>query len=220
MGRSILRFHRICAVNSTLYCIVLKYSAIFVWSAGADWIKSGIYYLKSLKMKSVFYLTINLSIALSITPQVGQTQETITAGPALEAAILHLDSLFWQAYNVCDVDKMSDFLTEDVEFYHDKNGLATTRGRLMESIKKGLCGNENFRLRREAVAGTIAVFPLEGYGAILTGEHVFYVLEKGKPERLDGLARFTHVWLYKDKAWKMARILSYDHGPASRRFPK
>ncbi len=49
---------------------------------------------------------------------------------------------------------------------------------------------------------------------MLTGEHVFYIIEKGKPEYLDGLAKFTHLWLLKDGSWKMSRILSFDHGPA------
>jgi len=30
----------------------------------------------------------------------------------------------------------------------------------------------------------------------------------------DGLAKFFHVWLLKDGTWKMARVISYDHGPA------
>lgn len=54
------------------------------------------------------------------------------------------------------------------------------------------------------------------YGAIMSGEHVFYILETGKEERPDGLAKFTHLWILKDDSWKMSRILSYDHGPAPR----
>ena len=84
--------------------------------------------------------------------------------------------------------------------------------------KNNLCSNENFRLRREGIAGTMKVFPLQKsdtiYGAILSGEHVFYILEKGKKERLDGKARFTHLWLLNNGVWKMSRVLSYDHGPA------
>jgi hypothetical protein len=132
----------------------------------------------------------------------------------LTATILHLDSLFWQAYNICDVDKASSFFTEDLEFYHDKAGLTKTRAALMEQMKTGLCGSENWRLRREVVEGSVNVFPLNNYGAIISGEHVFFVLESGKKERLDGLARFTHVWQFKDNEWKMSRVLSYDHKPA------
>jgi hypothetical protein len=54
------------------------------------------------------------------------------------------------------------------------------------------------------------------YGAVMTGEHLFYLREPGKAEFPDGRARFAHLWLLKDGAWRMARVLSYDHGPATR----
>jgi hypothetical protein len=109
---------------------------------------------------------------------------------------------------------MSQFIAEDIEFYHDKGGLTTTNSTLMESIKNNLCARSDWRLRREALPGTVRVFPLNEYGAIISGEHYFYIRQEGKHERLDGLAKFTHVWQYKDGQWKMKRILSYDHGPA------
>jgi Domain of unknown function (DUF4440) len=137
----------------------------------------------------------------------------------LTATILQKDSLFWTAYNQCDTDNFQEFFTADVEFYHDKGGITNGLDNLMALTKKNLCGTNNFRLRREVVEGTVKVFPLHTngviYGAIISGEHVFYILENGKEPRLDGLAKFTHVWLLNDGNWKMARILSYDHGPAS-----
>jgi hypothetical protein len=132
----------------------------------------------------------------------------------LTQAVLHMDSLFWQAYNTCDVEKMATFFTDDLEFYHDKGGPTLSLSSLVENTKKGMCGNENWRLRREPVEGTVKVFPMDNYGAILSGEHVFYILEKDKKERLDGLAKFTHLWRFKDNEWKMHRVISYDHGPA------
>ena len=135
------------------------------------------------------------------------------------AAVLERDRLFWKAYNACDVKTIGEFFTADVEFYHDKGGPTLGLANLVGSVKTNLCSNPNWRLRREAVEGTVRVFPLKKdnvvYGAILSGEHLFYILESGKPESLDGRARFTHLWLLKDGAWRMARILSYDHGPAS-----
>ncbi|MGK2860337.1 MAG: nuclear transport factor 2 family protein [Chitinophagaceae bacterium] len=141
-----------------------------------------------------------------------------TSQHSLEATILHKDSLFWKSYNNCDVQKFSEFFTDDLEFYHDKGGITNGLENLATSMKKNLCSDANFRLRREEVAGTVKVYPLqkskEIYGAIISGSHVFYTNEKGKKERLDGLARFTHIWILKDNSWKMTRILSYDHGPA------
>ena len=131
------------------------------------------------------------------------------------ATILHLDSLFWQAYNSCDTLHVSEFFTGDVEFYHDKGGITVGAGALTDKIRKNLCRNPDYHLRREEVKGTVQVFPLQNgndvYGAVISGEHVFYVWEKGKAEFPDGHASFTHLWLLENGMWKMARILSYDH---------
>jgi hypothetical protein len=137
----------------------------------------------------------------------------------LQALILRQDSLFWQAYNTCNVAAMGDFFAENVEMYHDKGGITSGLSGINTSFTNGICKpGGSFRLRREAVEGSTRVFPLKKndaiYGAIFTGEHVFYVLENGKPERLDGLARFTHLWIKQPDGWKMTRVLSYDHGPA------
>jgi hypothetical protein len=133
----------------------------------------------------------------------------------LAATILHQDSLFWITYNTCDTVANKKFFTADVEFYHDKGGVTLGAEALSGSMKKNLCSTPGYHLRREAVAGTVKVFPLkrgnEIYGAILSGEHLFYITESGKPEYLDGQARFTHLWLLNEGQWKMARILSYDH---------
>ena len=88
----------------------------------------------------------------------------------------------------------------------------------MASIRDNICGNQKQRIRREAVDGTVKVYPLRNgnsiYGAIISGEHYFYVTENNEPEKREGLAKFTQVWLLKNNEWKMSDILSYDHGPA------
>jgi hypothetical protein len=131
--------------------------------------------------------------------------------------ILQRDSVFWQDYNTCRTDRFGTYFAADVEFYHDKSGPMQGIESLTAAVKNNLCGPSGFRLRREAVPGTVQVFPLQKdaavYGAIISGEHLFYIVE-GKNERLDGHARFTHLWMLKDSVWQMTRILSYDHGPA------
>lgn len=128
------------------------------------------------------------------------------------------DSLFWKAYNGCDIEGMKHYLANDLEFYHDKNGLTLGLNDMITTTKNNLCGNPNYSLRREVVSGSVKVFPLSNsnklYGAVISGEHVFYVSENGKEARLDGLAKFTHIWTLKDNVWKMSRVISYDHGPA------
>ena len=147
-----------------------------------------------------------------INPLSAQTKEQ-----KLEAVIRQNDSSFWTAYNNCDTLNIRQFITEDIEFYHDKGGLTIGLENFMASVRKSLCTG-SFRLRRQVIEGTVKIFPLEksevAYGAIISGDHEFFVLEQGKKERLDGLAKFTHVWIVRNGVWKMSRILSYDHGPA------
>lgn len=159
-----------------------------------------------------------LILALCLTGSLitARAQET---DAELTSVILHRDSLFWQAFNSCDSTAMVPFLAEDMEFYHDHGGLQKGRVTFLGVTKHNLCSNPSvFSMRREVVEGSTKVFPLRNgnvmYGAIFSGEHVFYVRENGQAERLDGLAKFTTVWLLQDGQWKMARLLSYDHGPA------
>lgn len=138
---------------------------------------------------------------------------------AIKQLIVHNDSLFWNAYNSCDITGMQQFLTDDVEFYHDKGGPLFGINEMVGALKKNLCSNyADFHLRREAVSGSVQVYPMKQsdtiYGAVISGQHYFYINEKGKQEFKDGLARFTQLWLLKNGSWKMARILSFDHGPA------
>lgn len=167
--------------------------------------------MKSIKISIAVLLFISVMLRTTFVAAQGENHQESNK---LDETILHLDSLFWQAYNTCDIEKMEFFLTEDLEFYHDKGGLTTTRAKLIESTKNGICSKTEWRLRREAVAGTVKVFPINNYGALLSGEHLFYINETGKKERLDGLAKFMHVWQFKNNEWKMSRVLSYDHGPA------
>lgn len=141
-----------------------------------------------------------------------------TTEQQLKDTILHKDSLFWQSYNNCATEATGQFFFEDVEFYHDKGGVTLGITALAASLKNNLCANPDWRLRREAVASSVHLFPLykgnEIYGAILSGDHKFYITEKGKKEFHSGNAKFTHLWLKKNGEWKMSRVLSYDHTAA------
>lgn len=144
----------------------------------------------------------------SVSAQNADIQKTIT----------QKDSLFWVAFNACDENGMHEFVADDVEFYHDKGGIQKGWPTFVETTRKNLCGRRAvWKMRREATAGTYRIFPMEDngqiYGAILYGEHRFFVAENNNPEYWTGIAKFTHLWLLQDGKWKMARILSYDHGP-------
>src|SRR5688500_19684127 len=51
------------------------------------------------------------------TPRVG------TEKKAVFVTVARLDSVLFRAFNTCDVATFSNFLTDDIEFYHDESGL-------------------------------------------------------------------------------------------------
>ena len=160
-------------------------------------------------MKKIIYMVLCICFT-----SVGFSQ----ADEETKQQIITADKQFWSGYNTCDVEKMIPFIDENIEFYHDKGGITLGSIKLAESIKNNLCSNNNFKIRRELIPNTTEFHTLKKdniiYGVILSGEHYFYITKNGQKESLDGRAKFTHLWILKDKQWKMTRILSYDHKPA------
>jgi hypothetical protein len=154
-----------------------------------------------------------MSICLFINVSSAQTgDEKVTK------TVLEKDALFWTGYNTCNYEQMSEFLTDDVEFYHDKGGITLGKSALVDSIRKNLCSNPSFRTRREAETGTVRVYLMKNsnvtYGAIVSGDHYFFNSYDRKPEKREGIAKFMSLWILKGNTWKMSKILSYDHNPA------
>ena len=139
-----------------------------------------------------------------------------TATPELHAEIAAMDSkLFAAVFDSCDTATLATLVTDDFEMYHDKGGLtATSRGQFVKAIDE-TCDRQqtgtDYRARRELVPRSMRVYPLSNYGAVQVGEHRFYQLLPGQPERLVEASRFTHVWKKDAAGWKLARVLSYDH---------
>jgi hypothetical protein len=128
--------------------------------------------------------------------------------------IKSLDSAMFAVVYKCDAQKIESFLAEDLEFYHDKSGPTRSRAAFMETQKKNFCGERPFYLRREPVSGTMEVFPMDNYGALQTGEHIFYIKGPDGKEILDGRAKYVHLWKNDNGQWRITRVMSFDHGPA------
>ena len=121
--------------------------------------------------------------------------------------------LFDAAFNRCDIKRLGEIVTDDVEFIHDKWGqTAKTRAEFVGGFQRGCerqATGEDYRARRELVSMT--VHPINNYGVMQMGEHRFYRLTPGKPEALIETARFIDIWKKVDGAWKLYRVISYDH---------
>jgi CubicO group peptidase (beta-lactamase class C family) len=127
--------------------------------------------------------------------------------------------LFNVGFNNSDITQFEKLISENFEFYHDKAGVTSTKANFIAGMKNVLF-KLPYKARRELEENSLEVHPLlkNGtlYGAIQTGTHRFYALEKDKPEYITSVAKFTHLWLLDSTGnWKLARVLSYDHDEKS-----
>jgi ketosteroid isomerase-like protein len=169
-------------------------------------------------MKAVFATTRMLLLfvlsglgILRVDAQTVPALDKISSQTELDAAITALDAALFDAYNRCDLDKFSSFFVDDVEFYHDQGGVTLGKANLTESVKKNICG----KVTRELVPGTLQVYHMKGYGAVEIGVHHFHHPGNDDKEGV-GEGKFIHLWQYKDAAWKITRVISYDHHAAAK----
>jgi len=137
--------------------------------------------------------------------------ESIKSQAELDKVIASLDAALFDSYNRCDLEKFATFFADDVEFYHDQGGVTLGKEKLTESVKNNICG----KVTRELVPGTLRVHPMKGYGAVEMGVHRFHHPGHEDTESV-GEGKFIHLWQYKDGAWKITRVISYDHHAAAK----
>lgn len=151
-----------------------------------------------------------LALALLLPLPRGVAADPPPAAPnpptALEQTVAALDQRLFAAYDAHDVAALMAQFEPGLEFFHDTGGLLG-----WAQVKEGFAGvfARNPDIRRTLVPGSLRVFPIKGYGAIQLGAHRFCHTEKGK---LDcGTFQFMHVWHEVDGAWRVARVVSWDH---------
>lgn len=157
-------------------------------------------------------LSLVLAAFLAASPALAQPAGDKSAGVAMAASdtgplfeeIRSADTALFAASNRCDLETFGKFIADDLEFYHDMSGLSVGKADLLAKTRDNICG----KMMRELVPGSLEVYPLPGYGAIEIGTHRF--LHPREPGNI-GQARFIHIWQKKDGAWKLTRVISYDH---------
>jgi hypothetical protein len=160
--------------------------------------------MKTLPPRKTLPLLLLLSMA---APRAGaRSPQGQTLPDELFRTVASLDGAVFDAFNRCDLERFGTYFVDDLEFYHDQGGVTLGRQKLTEDVKNNICG----KVRRELVAGTLQVYPMHGYGAIEMGVHRFHHPKAEDTEPV-GEAKFVHLWQLKDGAWKITRVLSYDH---------
>ncbi len=147
-----------------------------------------------------------LFAALLFAPLARAYAQAASPPDPLFQTIRLLDTQLFDAYNRCDLEKLGSLLADDLEFYHDKTGLSRGRQALLEGVKNNICG----KVTRELVPGSLEVYPIANYGAVEIGVHRFHHPGRETAESV-GEAKFIHLWQNKDGAWKVTRVISFDH---------
>jgi hypothetical protein len=127
----------------------------------------------------------------------------------LYRTIKSLDKKLFEAYNTCDLTTMSDLVDQNLEFYHDRSGLAVGRSSFLASIKNNIC----HKVQRQLVASSLQIYPLENYGAIELGAHTFCNLAETPvcKDETNGIGRFLMLWQKQGEQYRLTRVVSYDH---------
>lgn len=120
----------------------------------------------------------------------------------LHNEIAKMDSVFFTAYNKCDMKTQATILSEDLEFFHDKGGLATSKKGILESLEKNICN----KVTRTLIKGSIEVYPIHNYGAVQIGYHKFF--NKLEPNAKSIPSKFITIWKKEKNGWKITRVIS------------
>jgi hypothetical protein len=153
------------------------------------------------KVITIILLVITLSCSTGRQPWQLQIPTYKPDSKELYESIVHMDSLWGDSYNNCRLEVQDLLFSDDLEFYHDRNGVMTSKTALIQALKNNICG----KVTRELLEGSIEVYPINNYGAVEMGYHRFH-------NKIDtttsNFARFVHIWRSENGQWKITRVIS------------
>lgn len=125
---------------------------------------------------------------------------TNKANSELYKMILTQDSLFFNAYNNCDMKTQEEFYSDGIEFYHDQAGLITSKKVILEATKNNICDKITRKLIREG----LEIYPINGFGAVEIGYHQFI----SNHSEISAPSRFLIIWQNSADKWLITKIVS------------
>ncbi|WP_267740825.1 class A beta-lactamase-related serine hydrolase, partial [Myroides injenensis] len=153
-----------------------------------------------------------LILFLILFPFIGNLNAQINKNSKLFLEVTTQDSLLFDVgFNNCDIKQFENLLSDNLKFYHDKDGISDKEKFLID-LKNGICNSQtNRQVKRFLVKESSEIFPLYKngvlYGAIHNGEHKF----SEKRESQGGIAKFSNLWQLENGEWKLTASFSFDH---------
>ncbi len=153
-------------------------------------------------MIKFFLFIIALLMSFFSSAQVNEIQKYKPSDIKLHNEIVKMDAKYFNAYNTCDMQTQADLYDENIEFFHDKGGLATDKKELLKALKENICN----KVTRTLIKGSIEVYPIKDYGAIEIGYHKFF--NKEEPNAKSIPSKFIVVWKKNKNDWKITKVIS------------
>lgn len=116
--------------------------------------------------------------------------------------VLKMDSIYFNAYNTCDIKTQASLYDDNIEFFHDRGGLMTNKKELLKALEENICN----KVTRILIKGSVEVYPIKNYGAIQIGYHKFY--NKLEPNAKSIPSKFVVVWKKEKESWKITKVIS------------
>jgi len=115
-------------------------------------------------------------------------------------------SVYFNAYNSCDMATQAAIYSDSLEFYHDANGLSTSKPAMLKALKDNICG----KVTRVLVPGSIEVYPIPNFGAVEIALHRF--INHQEKDAVSKPDRFVVVWRHLNGKWQIYRVISLHMG--------
>jgi hypothetical protein len=158
--------------------------------------------MKNLKLPSLGVLFAIILISNRTSAQSSDVYVYKPQSQELYNTIAHMDSVYFNAYNTCDMAKQAEIYADNIEFYHDKGGLQTSKQALLDALKANICG----KVTRVLVQGSIEVYPIANFGAVEIGLHKFINHQESEtPSKPD---KFIIIWQHKNDKWQITKVIS------------
>lgn len=162
--------------------------------------------MKKPVFKFLFFILITVCLSACITSKNIKQQEAytyITDDKKLYDTIAMMDSIFFTAYNTCDINKQATLYSDSLEFYHDQGGLMTSKKEILDATKKNICG----KVTRELVKGSIEVYPIKNFGAVEIGLHKFHNNQEPS-STISKVSKFIIIWHFNNNQWQITKVIS------------
>jgi len=159
--------------------------------------------------KHILTLLTQWSIFAMALSSAAQAQDNYVYKPSSQAlydTIAHMDSVYFTAYNNCDMATQAAIYSDSLEFYHDGSGLSTSKQAILTAIKENICG----KVTRVLVKGSLEVYPIPNFGAVEIGLHRF--INHRENDHVSPPERFIVLWRNRNGKWQITRVISLHGG--------